>query len=82
MKRESETISVESMNEYLRIRAEQYIEKRKKGFTKDQEIEFYSNLMEIVSIIDYTGCTMTISNSELIKRIRNYHFWNELMKAY
>lgn len=74
MKRINDTISAEKINEYLRIRAEQYKEKAKKGMTKVQENEFYSNLMEIMSIIDYSGITITISNHALIKEIRENHY--------
>lgn len=74
MKRVNESISAEKLNEYLRIRAEQYKEKAKKGITNVQENEFYSNLMEIMSIIDYSGIPITIENSTLVKEIRDRHY--------
>lgn len=74
MKRINDNISAETINEYLRIRAEQYKEKAKKGMAKVQENEFYSNIMEIMSIIDYSGITITISNSTLVKEIRDSHY--------
>lgn len=74
MKRINDAISAETINEYLRIRGEQYKEKAKKGMTNVQENEFYSNIMEIMSIIDYSGITITISNSALIKEIRDKHY--------
>lgn len=80
MKRINDTISAETINEYLRIRAEQYIEKKKKGITKGAEVEFYSNIMEIMSIIDYAGITLTISNSQLMKKVRDIH-WNNFKGA-
>lgn len=75
MRRINDAISADAINEYLRIRAEQYIEKKKKGITKGAEIEFYSNIMEIMSIIDYAGITLTINNSQLMKKVRDIH-WN------
>lgn len=74
MKRINDSISADTINEYLRIRAEQYKEKAKKGMTIIQENEFYSNIMEIMSVIDYSGITITISNSTLMKEIRENHF--------
>lgn len=74
MKRINDNISAETINEYLRIRAEQYKEKAVKGMTIIQENEFYSNIMEIMSVIDYAGITLTISNSALIKEIRESHY--------
>lgn len=74
MKRVNDSISAETINEYLRIRAEQYKEKAKKGMTNVQENEFYSNIMEVMSIIDYSGITITIGNSTLVKEIRDSHY--------
>lgn len=74
MKRINDNISAETINEYLRIRAEQYKEKAKKGMTNVQENEFYSNIMEIISIIDYSGITLTLNNSVLVKEIRDSHY--------
>lgn len=82
MKRESENISAEKINEYLRIRGEQYIEKKKNGMTQIQENEFYSNIMEIMSIMDFAGITLSINNSSLIYTIRKSHYSNTKSKIY
>lgn len=50
MKRVKEKIDTEKKNEYLNIRLQQYEEKTKKGMTAEQKSEFYSNIMEIVSL--------------------------------
>jgi len=81
MKRINDSISTEKINEYLRIRGEQYIEKRKKGMTAIQESEFYSNIMEIMSIIDYAGITLDINNNTMMCMIREEHY-SKLKKVF
>ena len=81
MKRINDEISAETINEYLRIRGEQYLEKRKKGMTAIQENEFYSNIMEIMSIIDYSGITLDINNNTMMCAIKEEHY-NKLKKVF
>ena len=38
--------------------------------TAEQESEFYSNIMEIVSLMDYTYSSMNIVTSENLKDVR------------
>lgn len=81
MKRVNDNISTEKINEYLRIRGEQYLEKKKKGMTTIQENEFYSNIMEIMSIIDYSGITLDINNNTMMCKIREEHY-NKIKKVF
>lgn len=73
MRKVKETIDTEKINEYLNIRLRQYAEKDKKGMTAEQESEFYSNIMEIVSLMDYTYCSMNILTSENLRHVRLLH---------
>lgn len=69
-----ETIDTGVMNEYLNIRLKQYLElmKNKKMDPKTQS-ERYSNIMEIVSIFEFTYASMTIDNLTLIQQIKAYY---------
>lgn len=69
-----ETIDTQVMNEYLNIRLKQYLElmKTKKMDPKTQS-ERYSNIMEIVSIFEFTYASMTIDNLTLIQQIKAYY---------
>lgn len=73
MKIIKETINTEVINEYLNIRLKQYEEKSKKGMTAEQEKEFYSNIMEIVSLMDYTYCSMQLNVHENLRQVRFLH---------
>ena len=74
MRNIKETVDTKVINDYYRIRMQQYIEKFNKGMTNEQENEFYSNIMEIASLIDYCYASTEISNTELIKKVREMHF--------
>ena len=74
MRNIKESIDAKIINDYYRIRMQQYIEKFDKGMTKEQENEFYSNIMEIASLIDYCYISTEITNTELIKKIREMHY--------
>lgn len=69
-----ETIDTGVMNEYLNIRLKQYLElmKNKKMDPKTQS-ERYSNIMEIISIFEFTYATITIDNLTLIQQIKAYY---------
>ena len=73
MRKIKETIDTEKINEYLNIRLEQYEEKTKKGMTDEQENEFYSNIMEIVSLMDFTYSSMNLVTSENLRQVRFLH---------
>lgn len=73
MRKVKETIDTEKINEYLNIRLEQYEEKSKKGMTAEQESEFYSNIMEIVSLMDFTYSSMNLVTSENLRQVRFLH---------
>ena len=73
MRKVKETIDTEKINEYLNIRLRQYEEKDKKGMTAEQESEFYSNIMEIVSLMDYTYSSMNIVTCENLRQVRFIH---------
>ena len=74
MRNIKETVDTKVINDYYRIRMQQYIEKFNKGMTNEQENEFYSNIMEIASLIDYCYASTEISNTELIKKVREMHY--------
>lgn len=74
MRNIKESIDTKIINDYYRIRMQQYIEKLSKGMTDEQESEFYSNIMEIASLIDYCYISTEINNTELIKKIRELHY--------
>ena len=74
MRNIKESIDAKIINDYYRIRMQQYIEKFDKGMTREQESEFYSNIMEIASLIDYCYVSTEIKNTELIKKIREMHY--------
>lgn len=73
MRKIKETIETENINEYLNIRMRQYEEKSKKGMTAEQESEFYSNIMEIVSLMDFTYCSMHLVTQENLRQVRFLH---------
>ena len=73
MKKIKEEINTEVINEYLDTRLKQYEEKSKKGMTKEQESELYSNIMEIVCLMDYTYCSMKIVTKENLRHVRLLH---------
>lgn len=73
MRKIKETIDTEKMNEYLNIRLNQYEEKNKKGMTAEQESEFYSNIMEIVSLMDFTYSSMQLVTQENLRQVRFLH---------
>lgn len=73
MRKVKETIDTEKINEYLNIRLRQYEEKDVKGMTAEQESEFYSNIMEIVSLMDYTYSSMNIATGENLRHVRFIH---------
>lgn len=73
MKKVKETIDTEKINEYLNIRLQQYEEKSRKGMTTEQENEFYSNIMEIVSLMDYTYSSMSLVTGENLRHVRLLH---------
>ena len=73
MRNIKETINTENINEYLNIRLRQYNEKDKKGMTAEQENEFYSNIMEIVSLMDFTYCSMQLITQENLRQVRFIH---------
>lgn len=75
-KKKTKTYDAEQINEYLRIRGEQYIEKMKAGLKNNPEEEFYSNIMEIVSLMDYCYIQVSIKNVSLLDVIRKMH-WNK-----
>lgn len=75
MKKKNE-VSAELLNEYLRIRMEQYAEKKIKGMKADTETEFYSNIMEVVSLMDYCYVEMTIDNVTKLQVIRSHRNYN------
>lgn len=67
----NEMISSERINDYLMIRMKQYKEKKEKNkFNGFGEEELFSNIMEIVSLMEFTYCTMTLDNMMLLKEIR------------
>lgn len=74
MRNIKETVDTKMINDYYRIRMQQYIEKSNRGMTNEQENEFYSNIMEIASLIDYCYASTEIGNTELIKKIREMHY--------
>lgn len=74
MRNIKETVDTKVINDYYRIRMQQYIEKSNRGMTNERENEFYSNIMEIASLIDYCYISTEISNTELIKKIRDMHY--------
>lgn len=61
---------LESVNDYLRVRMEQYLEKRKQGMKPEQEQEFYSNIMEIVSLMNYCYIDVSLTNIATLQAIR------------
>ena len=73
MKKVRKTIDTENINEYLNIRLRQYSEKDTKGMTAEQEAEFYSNIMEIVSLMDFTYCSMKLNVQENLRHVRLLH---------
>lgn len=73
MRKVKESIDTEMINEYLNIRLKQYEEKESKGMTAEQENEFYSNIMEIVSLMDYTYSSMNIVTGENLRHVRLLH---------
>lgn len=73
MRKIKETIDTENINEYLNIRLRQYEEKSKKGMAAEQESEFYSNIMEIVSLMDFTYCSMYLVTQENLRQVRFLH---------
>lgn len=73
MRKIKETIDTEKINEYLNIRLQQYEEKSKKGMTAEQENEFYSNIMEIVSLMDFTYSSINLVTSENLRQVRFLH---------
>lgn len=73
MRKVKESIDTEKINEYLNIRLKQYEEKESKGMTAEQESEFYSNIMEIVSLMDYTYSSMNIVTDENLRHVRLLH---------
>lgn len=69
-----ETIDTGVMNEYLNIRLKQYLElMKKKAMDPKTQSERYSNIMEIVSIFEFTYASMTIDNLTLIQQIKAYY---------
>lgn len=67
----NEMISTERINDYLMIRMKQYKEKKEKNkFNGFGEAEMFSNIMEIVSLMEFTYCTMSLDNMMLLKDIR------------
>ena len=73
MKKIKETIDTEVINEYLDTRLKQYKEKNKEGMTKEKESELYSNIMEIVCLMDYTYCSMKLVTQENLRQVRFLH---------
>lgn len=61
---------LENVNDYLRVRMEQYLEKRKQGMKPEQEQEFYSNIMEIVSLMNYCYIDVSLTNIATLQAIR------------
>lgn len=74
MRNIKESIDAKIVNDYYRIRMQQYVENFEKGMEKEKENEFFSNIMEIASLIDYCYISTEITNTELIKKIRNMHY--------
>lgn len=61
---------LENVNDYLRVRMEQYLERRKHGMKQEQEQEFYSNIMEIVSLMNYCYIDVSLTNIATLQAIR------------
>lgn len=61
---------LENVNDYLRVRMEQYLERKKQGMKPDQEQEFYSNIMEIVSLMNYCYIDVSLTNIATLQAIR------------
>lgn len=61
---------LENVNDYLRVRMEQYLERRKQGMKPEQEQEFYSNIMEIVSLMNYCYIDVSLTNIATLQAIR------------
>lgn len=61
---------LENVNDYLRVRMEQYLERRKQGMKPEQEQEFYSNIMEIVSLMNYCYIDVSLTNIATLQTIR------------
>lgn len=69
--KKTEWIGSQNINDYLMIRMKQYKEKKEKGkFNGWGEAEMFSNIMEIVSLMEYTYCEMTLDNMMLLRDIR------------
>ena len=70
----NDTVSKDSLNDYLCIRAKQYLEKPDKEKNAGAEAEFYSNIMEIVSLMDYCYVPVSLTNLNLIRSVRAIHY--------
>ena len=64
-----------AVHEYLRIRVSVYIESMipEQKLRDNEEIRLYDNIMEIVSMIDYTGMRINQYTEELLRTMKEKH---------
>lgn len=67
---------VNTINDYLRLRMKCYLDKweQEKQWSKEAENEFYSCIMEIISLMDYCFINVSLTNLETLTKIREKHF--------
>lgn len=78
MSRTSETRNnayLSAVHDYLRLRVSLYIESMitEQKLRDCEEIRLYDNIMEIISLIDYTGMRINPYTEQLIRTMKQKH---------
>lgn len=78
-----DTVTKDQLNDYLAARMKLYLEKFAKTEDKKWEKEFYSNIMEIVTLMDYVYTPVSLTNLSMLSEVREKHYkqvnmWTEI----
>lgn len=66
---------INAIHEYLRLRVSLYIESMipEQKLRDNEEIRLYDNIMEVISLFDYTGMKITPYTENLIRKMKEKH---------
>lgn len=63
-----------NLREYAETRMKMYIDMvERKSYTWEEEKQFYDNLMEIMSCLDYCFVGLTINGLQTLTEVKNKH---------
>lgn len=63
-----------NLREYTETRMKMYIEMiKRKTYTKEEEKQFYDNIMELMSCLDYCFVELSMNGLQTLTEVKNMH---------